>query len=536
VPGPTAPGQAARPAPPPPRDRVAQGSARTTAATRPPAPTKKGQQVRPRPDAPFRQQELLHLLGWFIRVRWLFLAGLGVAILAGARVFHFAFPIEKILAVGLAVLSYNVLLASHHRVLLRGPLPLLMACRLEAGLQIGLDLIALTSLIHLAGGAENPFIGFYLFHVIVGSAMLPKREAWLVGLAAFGLFAAVVALEYAEVLPHYPPIGFTEISRYRDAPFLLVVTLAFMVTLFSSISITSSIVNTLRLRERQLVLVQKALLENSQELERACATLTQRQEQLVQTEKQASLGQLVAGIAHEINNPIQFIYGNMGILSEAFGDVLPLLDERNATRPDLRIARLDYPYFREQVPILLKDMSDGAARIGAIVRDLKTFARRDEDRLDENVDLNEAVQASLRLLHPQLRHLHVEEDLHPGLPKIRGNRTKLQQVVMNTVQNAAEATGTDHQGRIKIRTRPEGRGEQVRLSIEDNGCGIAPEVKDRIFDPFFTTKQRSGGTGLGLSITYGIIQQHRGRIVVESESGTGTSFHFILPATVEGAA
>jgi polar amino acid transport system substrate-binding protein len=245
----------------------------------------------------------------------------------------------------------------------------------------------------------------------------------------------------------------------------------------------------------------------------------------------------VAGIAHEINNPIQFIYGNMAILAEAFSDALPLLDEQSAVRPDLRIARLDYAFFRKQVPILLTDMANGAARIGAIVRDLKTFARRDEGALDESVDLNDAVQASLRLLHNLTRHLRVEEDLDPNLPKVRGNLTQIEQVVMNTVQNAAEALGREARGGvIRICTRAENGGRRVRLSVHDNGGGIPPEVRDRIFDPFFTTKQRSGGTGLGLAITYGIIEQHRGEILVETEVGAGTSFHFLLPVDRNGAA
>jgi polar amino acid transport system substrate-binding protein len=245
----------------------------------------------------------------------------------------------------------------------------------------------------------------------------------------------------------------------------------------------------------------------------------------------------VAGIAHEINNPIQFIYGNMGILAEAFSDALPLLDAHSATRPDLRIARLDYPFFRQQIPILLTDMANGAARIGALVRDLKTFARRDEGTLDETVDLNEAVQASLRLLHDVIRYLRVEQDLDPNLPKLRGNLTQLEQVVVNTVQNAAEAVGRDARGGlIRVRTRSEDGGRRVRLSVHDNGAGIAPEVRDRIFDPFFTTKQRSGGTGLGLAITYGIIQQHQGEILVESQVGAGTVFHFLLPVSRRGAA
>jgi signal transduction histidine kinase len=486
-------------------------------------------------DVALRQQELLQLLRWFIRVRWLFLAGL-VATIVGAHLFRLALPSASVAAVGTAVLTYNILFYLFHDGP-DAPPPDLASSRREAALQVGLDLLALTVLVHLAGGAETPFRGFYVFHAIVGSVLLPKRDAWLVGLAAFVLFLAVVVLEQQGVLPHHDPGGATAGGRHQDVRVLAMVTLTFLVTLIATISITSAIVNSLRLRERQLVSTQEALVAKSEALEKAYATLTERQQQLVQTEKQASLGQLVAGIAHEINNPIQFIYGNMAILSEAFSDVLPLLDEHSAVRPDLRIARLDYPFFRKQVPILLTDMANGAARIGAIVRDLKTFARRDEGTLDESVDLNEAVQASLRLLHNLVRHLRVEEELDPALPKLRGNLTQIEQVVVNAVQNAAEALGRDaRDGVIRVRTRAEDGGRRVRLSVEDNGSGIPPEVRDRIFDPFFTTKQRTGGTGLGLAITYGIIQQHKGEIRVETEVGAGTAFHFLLPVDRNGVA
>ncbi|HSD21673.1 MAG TPA: ATP-binding protein [Anaeromyxobacter sp.] len=487
-------------------------------------------------DVALRQQELLHVLRWFIRLRWLFLAGLA-AIVAGAYLFHLALPLEGVAAVGLGVLTYNVLFFLLHDSPPGLPPPDLGACRMEAALQVGFDLVALTVLVHLAGGAESPFRGFYVFHAIVGSVLLPRRDAWLVGLAAFVLFLLVVVLEQQGIVPHYEPSGGPADWRHQDVRLLAMVSLVFLVTLAGTISITSSIMSSLRLREHQLVSTQHALVKKSEDLEKAYATLTERQRQLVHTEKQASLGQLVAGIAHEINNPIQFIYGNMAILAEAFSDALPLLDAQSATRPDLRIARLDYPFFRKQVPILLTDMANGAARIGAIVRDLKTFARRDEGALDESVDLNDAVQSSLRLLHDMIRHLRVEEDLDPDLPRFRGNLTQLEQVVVNTVQNAAEAIGRDARGGvIRVRTRTEDGGRRVRLSVHDNGAGIPPEVRDRIFDPFFTTKQRSGGTGLGLAITYGIIQKHQGEIQVESQVGAGSAFHFLLPVDRSGAA
>jgi len=287
-----------------------------------------------------------------------------------------------------------------------------------------------------------------------------------------------------------------------------------LVTLAASMTITSAIMTGLRLRERQL--------------QEAYASLSEKQMQLVQTEKHASLGRLVAGIAHEINNPIQFIHGNMQFLSEAFGDALPLLDAQGAGNPGLRIARLDYPLFRRQVPVLLNDMAEGAERIGEIVRELRTFARRDPGPLDEEVDLAEVVRGSVRLLHNHLKRFRVEEDFDPALPRLRGNVAQLQQVVVNALQNAYQALPADGTGRIVIRARAEPGGGEVRLSVEDNGCGILPEIRDRIFDPFFTTKQASGGTGLGLSIVEGIMQQHGGRIEVESEMGKGTVFHFLL--------
>ena len=150
------------------------------------------------------------------------------------------------------------------------------------------------------------------------------------------------------------------------------------------------------------------------------ARLLEKQTQLVRAEKQASLGRLAAGIAHEINNPIQFIRGNMAVLSEAFDDLLPLLDRHHATHPDLRVARLDYPFFREQLPVLLQDMADGADRIGSIVSDLKTYAHPDEGRLDEEVDLGETVRSSVRLLHTHLKHFQLGAGARPRRPPWSG--------------------------------------------------------------------------------------------------------------------
>ena len=488
------------------------------------------------PEVARPDHELVERLGWFIRVRWLLVAGLGVAV-PWSALLALDLPLTRALAVGVAVAAYNAAFAAHHRHRRGRPTPSARACRVEAALQIGLDLVALTALIHFAGGAGTPFICFYLLHAIAGSMLLPERHAWLVGVAVFGSFVVAVVLESVAAPPAAAAAAALGAGRGRQAAHLALVVAAFLVALVSTIAITSSIVRGLRLREAQLVAAQQALERKSADLEQAYAAVTEKQKQLIQAEKQASLGQLVAGVAHEINNPIQFIHGNLMILDEALTDVVRLLDAESATRGELKIARLDYPFFRKQVPLLLRDMADGAARISTIVRDLKTFARRDEGRLDATVDLNEVARTAMRLLHNRLKRFCVEDQLAPDLPKVRGNLTQLQQVVVNTLQNATEAFGSDGPGgRISMRTSVEVGGHRVRLSIADEGAGMAPEVLDRIFDPFFTTKQRTGGTGLGLAITYGIIEQHQGKILVDSRVGQGTTFHFLLPVNASDAA
>ena len=467
------------------------------------------------PDAPLAEQDLHRLLGWFIRIRWLFVGGLVLAVLVGAHLFHLELQVARPLAVAAVIGLYNAAFALHHRrqVPPDGGRP--AAERLEAGLQIGLDLLALTVLIHWVGGATSPLVCLYLVHAIAGVMLFPRRDAWLVGAGTFGLFLALSALEEAGLLPRYRISGLTAADG-EQTTFAVVLALILLVTLGASMVIASTIMGGLRLRERQL----RAAYES----------LSEQQQQLVQTEKHASLGRLVAGIAHEINNPIQFIHGNMSLLSEALSDALPLLDEQSARRPGLRIARLDYPYFRKQAPVLLKDMEEGAERIGLIVRELRTFARGDEGRLDEPVDLAEVVRGSVRLLHNQLKHVHLEVELDPALPIVPGNLAQMQQVVVNTLQNACEALPGDGSGRIAVHAHPTEDGSWVRLTVEDNGCGIPAEIRGRIFDPFFTTKHSSGGTGLGLAIIDGIIEQHRGQVEVESEVGRGTMFVFLLPA------
>ena len=479
-------------------------------------------------DRLFVEEVLFGRLGWFIKIRWAFLAGLILTVIT-TYLFQIELPYLKILAVGGFIFAYNTALYVHHEYLARSGPPDDRRTRIEANFQISADYVSLSAVIHFAGGVENPFIFLYLLHVIIGSIILSRRQVWAHGLLAYALFLAVVLLEYAGILPHYTLKGLYLAPKHHNLWFTLGVSSTLLITLICTIYMSSTIVQSLRAREYELMQAKSLLQKESQELEEANRELREKQLQLVQSEKLSSLGQLSAGMAHEINNPIQFIQGNMRILSEAMDTILPILDRHREANPGFTVARLDYPFFRQHIRTLLNDMLNGTARIADIVRDLKKFARADEGGLDEDVDVNEVIETSLRLVHNKIKRHVVVTDLDPALPAIKGNATKIEQVIVVNLINAAEALGERPDGTIKIGTSTDVSRRDITVSISDNGPGMTEEIRRRLFDPFFTTKQRGGGTGLGLSITYGIIKDHNGSIDVDSKPGEGTTFRYRFP-------
>ncbi|MAT40225.1 MAG: hypothetical protein CL946_11545 [Ectothiorhodospiraceae bacterium] len=257
--------------------------------------------------------------------------------------------------------------------------------------------------------------------------------------------------------------------------------------------------------------------------------------QLLQTDKLASLGQLVSGVAHEINNPNTFIRGNIGIIQEAMNDIFPLLEEKAKEQPDLRIARLKFDVFKENIPILIQDMVQGANRIKGIVEGLRKFAKRDDGLLEDTVDLNAVLETCLRLVNNQIkRTASVSVDFDQRLPAFKGNCQKLEQVFVNILINASQAIDKKP-GEITVTTRFDRAANEVVASIADTGHGMDEKTKKQIFDPFFTTKRNKGGTGLGVSIAYGIVKEHQGRISIDSAPGEGTTFSIHIPVSKKEA-
>ena len=275
--------------------------------------------------------------------------------------------------------------------------------------------------------------------------------------------------------------------------------------------------------------------------------IKQLQRQVLQAEKMASIGQLAAGVAHEINNPMGFIHANLFQMAEYVGDlrrVFSAVDElrKAVARGDTAEAReaagrLDATAEETQVDFLLSDLAkairesqEGSERIRHIVQDLREFSHTDTG---ERVlaDVNQCLDSTATIVWPMMKHLVVLEKEFHQLPSVPCFPMQLKQVFMNLLVNAFQSIeekigGSSETGRIQLRT--EVRGEFVVVSVSDSGAGIAPENLARIFDPFFTTKKVGVGTGLGLSTCYSIVRRHGGTITVESQLGRGSSFEVLL--------
>jgi PAS domain S-box-containing protein len=271
------------------------------------------------------------------------------------------------------------------------------------------------------------------------------------------------------------------------------------------------------------------IIRDISERKEAEATSRLQQNQLVQADKMASLGLLVSGMAHEINNPNSIALLNTPMLAEAWTSVGPILDRYHAEHGDFLVAGLEYSEMKEQIPKLFRELEESSRRIRTIVKDLKDYARQDNSRAMELIDLNEVARTAVRLTGNLLKKStkRFGERYGSGLPRIRGNSQRLEQVVINLLQNSCDAL-PGNEAAIAMETGLTGDGRQVYLKVEDEGGGIPAEALNRVADPFFTTKRRTGGTGLGLSVSAGIIKEHGGKIDFSS-AGRGATVTVTLP-------
>jgi len=267
---------------------------------------------------------------------------------------------------------------------------------------------------------------------------------------------------------------------------------------------------------------------------------------MLQSEKMASIGQLAAGVAHEINNPTGFVSSNLKTLSDYHEDIAELIEKYHELIANLESEEnrgalselfcgsleqlkafekdIDIEFLMEDITDLIGDCREGTDRIKKIVIDLKDFAHPGEDKI-QSIDINNGIESTLNVVNNEIKYKATVHKDFGNIPSVQGVPQQLNQVFMNILVNAAHAI--DKKGEIHIKTRSIDRN--VEVIISDTGSGIAKENLTKIFDPFFTTKDVGKGTGLGMNIAYNIIQKHNGTIQVESEVGKGTTFTITLP-------
>jgi signal transduction histidine kinase len=302
------------------------------------------------------------------------------------------------------------------------------------------------------------------------------------------------------------------------------------------------------IREQNIILEAKVaertteLKASNEELAKTLKDLQEAETQLVESEKMASLGQLTAGIAHEINNPINFVTSNVSPLKRDVDLLIDMVQQVEAiSASDQTPAQkqseieslkedLDYEYLKQEIDFLLKGISDGASRTAEIVKGLRVFSRLDEDDL-KRADINEGLDSTLVIVNHLLNNTIIVDKKYSGVPLVECFPGKLNQVFLNMMSNAIHAIhkrwGEEPKGVLTLTTWND--EDNVFVSIKDNGTGMDEDTKKKIFDPFFTTKDVGEGTGLGMSIVYNTIRKHNGSIQINTALGEGTEFIITIP-------
>ncbi len=395
---------------------------------------------------------------------------------------------------------------------------------------LALDSLVVILQLYQEGDFETAWMGTPLTLLF----MLPlfsdrPRFVWALGGFQAGLFLLLLYLRHTGVIPYdvrsADPVSDWDFAMFSFNGFVVAVVGSALLAGRTSVDVLNS---------------QRQLTEVLERQERELAIANAR---IVQQEKMVSIGQLTAGVAHEINNPLTFVQTNLGSLQRDLMDLLDLLELYEKAEPVLKQADpetverirelredlcLDDP--RETLGELFDDTADGLARVHRIIRDLKVFTRLDEAERKE-VDIREGIRSTLKILAKPFADRGVEVvDEMDELPPVEVYAALLNQVFMNILQNALDAVPAEG-GRIAVRARAE--AHEVVVEVIDNGPGVPPERRDKVFDPFFTTKEVGAGTGLGLSLSLDIIEKHGGLIEIDdAPSGSGALFRVRLPRQV----
>lgn len=418
--------------------------------------------------------------------------------------------------------------------------PIMVGNTLYGYVEIGLNIASVTESVSRVRNwtvtlALMEFVLVGLCSYLLGSFLMSQLRQLLQGAKHLG--EAVKSKDYKEVF--VPVRGKDELSELAEAFNQLVERLKEEYEQRQRAQDELKELNALleeKVQDRTSLLNQK-----NYQLEETNRDLKEAQVQLLQAEKMASVGQLAAGVAHEINNPVGFVSSNISTLSEyvatyqmIFSQIQVVIDENDENKRAVSLIELknmlgnqDMAFINEDISDLLKDSREGLQRVAEIVKGLKLFSRVDSDQMQKH-NINDCVRTTLAMVNNQLKYICTVETHLGRIPDVEMNVGKISQVITNLLINAGQAIeATGKNGKIIVTTCTV--GEFVELRVEDSGCGIPPSHLDKLFNPFFTTKPEGQGTGLGLSISFGIAQEHGGMLSATSTEGDGSIFTLALP-------
>ena len=452
------------------------------------------------------ERALVLRLGVYVNMRWLIVLMIVSATLISSRVFHIGFSTLPVYIICAIIASYNLIFVRQARSLQTGEVgQVIKRAQTSGNIQIVLDLLMLTALMHFTGGIENPFVFFYLAHTIAASILLPQRRAYALATLAVLAITLLVLLEYYGVIPHVNLVGFVLDTRYKDTSRVVAVLVALATLVYGCTYVITAVSGELRRRQKEMVKLRDQVLEKrTMELEQVSSEVVKLEQE------RRSFVRFLGVVAHDLQSPLIATQSFLSYILDGFTG--PITDGQKDLL-ERGVRRID------GLLTLITDLLDiPRIEAGQITREMR------------EISLNEVVKRSLEGLDnvAKQKELTLKVELPESSPKIIGASRRLQQVLTNLASNAINYT---NEGMVLVRVFD--NEKDVRVEVMDSGIGILPEDLPRLFNDFFRgSNVGSKGTGLGLSISKRIVEAHGGKIWAESpdpETKKGSRFTFTIP-------